>query len=605
MFWGKAIKAGTDDQQGSITYNVDKDLTQTTFTLNRRIPATKEAEFKQYEALIAAILNKIINASATYNVTYGGTSYTGTVKWSDYIKVNASNGLERADNSPVFTTEELSTKEQALADAFITLNTIYPNEQRAGSGPTVAKLLGDLYDVINKIATTTPLTSKAEAVTAAVASKLETNISAVIETGARTWKTNIDDLKTFSGLDGAATNKVTDDLNKFPKELFHVPYGAAILKFIIGDDGSGNNTFTYAYNETLPTYAMDGGTGGSFNIFNYRYPAELCYFGNSPLRVTTDPYTTTQYPDGVAKWEDDTEWTEGKRFEGSVAWEKSSHVKSSTRSIAMQENINYGTALLMTTVRYGAATLNDNNAAIQLARNGVTEADKKIKVGAGTFTLTGILIGGAEETVGWNYLPFVNNTDPDNPVNPKFGSFIYDCDLPSTAIPAFTAEGAKSTPNYTLLWDNWNPANEDSKQNIVYIALEFVNNSGQDFWGMNNMIRNGATFYIAGKLDPDNGLSTTDYSAGITWPLATGEAKDGTRTYYALPPYAADGSTIKQRRVFMQDYMTEANFVIGENSLHSALVAVPDLRTTQISLGLSVDLKWQTGLSYDSIILGQ
>ena len=51
--------------------------------------------------------------------------------------------------------------------------------------------------------------------------------------------------------------------------------------------------------------------------------------------------------------------------------------------------------------------------------------------------------------------------------------------------------------------------------------------------------------------------------------------------------------------------MTTADFVIGENSLKSALVEVPDLRSSQISLGLSVDLKWQTGLNFSEITLGE
>jgi hypothetical protein len=72
-----------------------------------------------------------------------------------------------------------------------------------------------------------------------------------------------------------------------------------------------------------------------------------------------------------------------------------------------------------------------------------------------------------------------------------------------------------------------------------------------------------------------------------------------------LPPYDNNGNTIKQRRVFMQDYKTIATFVLGEKSLQHALVAVPDLRTGQISLGLSVDMEWRTGLTFDNVILGQ
>ena len=343
---------------------------------------------------------------------------------------------------------------------------------------------------------------------------------------------------------------------------------------------------------------MDGGTGGSFNPLNYRYPAELCYFGNSPIRVTDDTHQTTEYPDGTNNWDADASWAAGATGTGSKAWTKNAHVLSSTRSVAMQENINYGTALLKSTVRYGADQLKDNNKVIQ-QRNGATEEDNIIDVGAGSFTLTGILVGGVEPTVGWNYVPVA--------ANPDYKSFVYDTDLPSTAIPDFSpAEGgSKSVPNYTLLWDNWNPANKGSKQNVVYIALEFVNNTGKNFWGMNNMIRNGATFYITGKLDPDEGHSTTDRSDGITWPLATGEAKVDGKSYYALPPYNDDGTTIKERRVFIQDFMTTADFVIGANSLKYAIVEVPDLRSSQISLGLSVDLKWQTGLNFNDIILGQ
>ena len=50
--------------------------------------------------------------------------------------------------------------------------------------------------------------------------------------------------------------------------------------------------------------------------------------------------------------------------------------------------------------------------------------------------------------------------------------------------------------------------------------------------------------------------------------------------------------------------MTEANFVITENTLKYALVAVPDLRTTQISLGLSVDLQWRQGLVFNGVPVG-
>lgn len=112
---------------------------------------------------------------------------------------------------------------------------------------------------------------------------------------------------------------------------------------------------------------------------------------------------------------------------------------------------------------------------------------------------------------------------------------------------------------------------------------------------MNNLIRNGSSFYLIGKLDPNAGRSTTDLSEGITWPEK-----------YALPPYETTGTnagkTIKVRRVFIQDFMTTANFIIGEESLKQALVSVPDLRASHLSLGLSVDLSWSNGLSFESVL---
>ncbi|MBQ7509789.1 MAG: hypothetical protein IJT53_02615 [Prevotella sp.] len=574
MFYGKAIKTGTDNQQGNIIWNVDKDLSKTSFTLNRRIPAgtgagTEEA-FKQYETLIAAVLTKIMQTTSNYQVTYGGENLTGTLKWSDYVTIEGTQ-IKVKEISPADQTSAMCALGEILGSAFVNFNTIYPNEVRAGSGPTVAKMLTDLYQIIHSVASATP-TSKSEAITQAVASTLQSQITKVIDVSGSKWQ-GLSNVKDFAGLETTATNLVTEIMDNFPTN-FHVPMGAATLQYNVENN-------VYSYRENLPTYAMSGEAGGSFNIFNYRYPAELCYFGNSPVRVTNDSHQTSDYPDGVTNWDSESSWTN---------WTKDGHVLSSTRSVAMQDNINYGTALLKTTVRYGTGTLYDNNANIQKNRKGTTEENATITVGAGTFTLTGILIGGVEETMGWNYVA--------KAATPTFNSFIYDSELPSQAIPNYTTEGTKSTANYTLVWDNWNPANIGKKQNVVYIALEFVNNSGKDFWGMNNLIRNGATFYISGKLDPDEGHDESNYSDGITWP-----------TKYALPPYYASGDnigkTIKERRIFMQDYMTEANFVIGQNSLQSAIVAVPDLRSAQISLGLSVDLSWSTGLSFEGVVLGQ
>ena len=120
------------------------------------------------------------------------------------------------------------------------------------------------------------------------------------------------------------------------------------------------------------------------------------------------------------------------------------------------------------------------------------------------------------------------------------------------------------------------------------MALEFLNNSGKNFFGEHGLVRDQSHFYLIGELDPEkSGLNA------ITWP-----------THHPLPPYNADGTSIKTPRVFMQDFVTTADFVIGANSLKHAYLTVPDLRYSALTLGLSVDLKWETGLNFEDVLLG-
>ena len=60
--------------------------------------------------------------------------------------------------------------------------------------------------------------------------------------------------------------------------------------------------------------------------------------------------------------------------------------------------------------------------------------------------------------------------------------------------------------------------------------------------------------------------------------------------------YAGESKQIP--RVFIQDFMTTASFQIGRDALKHAYYSVPDLRASQMSLGLSVDLQWNAGLSF-------
>lgn len=611
MFWGKAIKDGSSTDQGKITMNVSSNLSETSFSLDRIVPETADPTephvyvqaLKEHEQLMAAALTNIVNSNiANTDVKYGGDTHKISLAWSDYVDISGESGsytITARTNEPIAIKNALGASSdismRALGDklaiAYATWNTIRSGELRAGSGTAVSKVIEDLMTVVNSVANAEPVFWE-EAAAKTLAKQIKTNVEKFFDSDNEyQWKTAGEIMTAlnvnFSTVDDAC------NLNKFP-DNFNLPNGSVILQFDITpkDPGPGFD-FAYNYKGAVATYAM-GDENGSFNPLNYVYPAELCYFGNSAIRVSDQTKAANYYPDGVTDWDNDDKWTDD--------WVKDSHVTNTTRSVAMKDNINYGTALLETKVKFGAATLQDNYGALDKRWNNkpeITEPNNTIDATADRdhFVLTGVLVGGQEQEVGWNYIA--------KSTTPGFGNMVYD-NVGEIHIPHFDSNSATqstSAANYTLLWDNWEAKNKGSKQRDVFVALEFVN-KGVDFYGQNNLIRSGATFYIVGKLDPDKRPSSltdvtdaayaADKSLGITWP-----------TNYALPPYDTDGTTIKERRVFMQDYLTSATFVIGENSLQHALVSVPDLRSGQISLGLSVDLNWRTGLVFNDVILGE
>ena len=124
--------------------------------------------------------------------------------------------------------------------------------------------------------------------------------------------------------------------------------------------------------------------------------------------------------------------------------------------------------------------------------------------------------------------------------------------------------------------DNYSQALRDAseRQSDVLIALQLVND-GADFYGINGMIPAGNTFYLVGSLN----------LAGKSLTMATRQ-----------PTYRVTNENIT--RVFVQDYKTVANITITADALQKAYSAIPDLRSTEVLFGLSVDLKWETGITF-------
>lgn len=232
---------------------------------------------------------------------------------------------------------------------------------------------------------------------------------------------------------------------------------------------------------------------------------------------------------------------------GTTAWESGftgwgTEVTAATQTVALEKNIQYSVANLKTSVQCKTATLFDKK-------------DQAITVPGTGFQVTGILIGGQPNQVDWEM----------KSTGATFDQTVYDKSVVSTMA---AKNGSFSDPNYTLVLEN---TKNDTKK--VNIALELENTTGTDFYGVDGKIAKGMKFYLVAQLDPAA-------TSGVTQPSP------------APSPALAD--------VFIQDHVTEAKLTIS--SLKNAYVTIPDLRAAAFQLGLSVDLSWTTGLSFEVTI---
>lgn len=315
----------------------------------------------------------------------------------------------------------------------------------------------------------------------------------------------------------AMTGSSTDVPN-FPTNL-GLPDGAVRVKF--ESNAFASNNFT-----------LEVGSTNKLKIADITYPASLYYFVDSDLKASTN--ATANFPTN-GSWGTEGIWSDFTQ----------NTVDATTRVIAMKEPVQYGVGLLATTVKCSATSLQDYDG-------------NSINIGSG-FTFNGVLIGGQPDDVKWNMLQAYNA-----------GSYARTKTIYDAAVTGTVTTNAMSTPNYTLALDNskFTDANQGTRadannQDKVNIAIELVNNTGNNFKGADGMIYKGATFYMVAQLDPGG----------------TGVTNDD------------------KKSVFMQDYKTTANLTI--KSLKGAYNVIPDLRSTNLTFGLAVDLDWKVGLTFD------
>ncbi len=219
-------------------------------------------------------------------------------------------------------------------------------------------------------------------------------------------------------------------------------------------------------------------------------------------------------------------------------------VSLTTQSVILEDQIQYAVGRLDAQVRIDEKTLYDSGSGVIGAAD---EEPQMVVAPAGGYQLTGVLIGGQKQ-VDWKFQPQQGAEEYT----------IYD----NVMTEEIYAQVGKtySKINHTLALET------EAGQN-KRICLEFVN-TGKDFFGVGHkLIPTGSKFYLITELEPGS----------------IKEVENPNR----------------KNQVFLQDYITTAKLTIGANSLKNAYNVVPDLRSPKLELGLSVDLEWQQGITFE------
>lgn len=303
-------------------------------------------------------------------------------------------------------------------------------------------------------------------------------------------------------------------------------------------------SLTYPDDRNLP----DGAVQLSFNEEQkeFTYDATSSLTGLTSLDASTVCFPAALYyfvnTDVATNDAEYTSWPTTPSTWTSAFDDWGSEVLPTTRTIALKKNIQYAVANMKLTVKCATSSLKDRG----------TEANPAVSVTvpADGFPVTGVLIGGQPSQVDWKLEPIAGAT---------FDNTVYDKVEAGVNAKAGTAEGE----NYTLLLSD----TTETAQKVNF-AIELQNNSGVEFRGVDGVVPAEGKFYLVGQLDP-----------------ASGEIEGVTNPH-----------------VFMADYQTVVNAKIS--TLANAYNTIPDLRATKMQLGLSVDLEWKTGLTFDVTIGG-
>ena len=290
------------------------------------------------------------------------------------------------------------------------------------------------------------------------------------------------------------------DLSGYPASL-NLPDGVAVVKWNYAEEKFEPQTVTT--------------TEANINrLDRFVYPAELWYYANSRIKTSAsgkkEYLSATNWADVLREYETD-----------------NGVVTVDVHSVAIKEPLSYGVGCLRIGLTVGT-TIEDAEG-------------KVITLGDTTFPLTGVLVSG-------QYKQAFDFT----PLDDVMEYIAYDKEVSGLSMGASKSSSpATATPsvyNNTLVLQSKDGAD-------VRFALEFTNDSGQDFKTLNGTVYSGTKFYLVGTVDVPSGQSV-DY----------------------------------RKRAFTKGYYTQGT--VHVTSLRQAYPYLPDLLDPRLEIGVRLVPDW-------------
>lgn len=436
---------------------------------------------------------------------------TRTTSEQDMLKI-----LNAIANAEGWATQTDDTPLKDLYDSFVSL--------KAGSSNSILATVQALYNNLN---------GPQSGVTGEPATTVKNAINTVITTYFSAQGEAPEATLTFIG-DYAKYND-----NGYPTNI-GLPDGSVQLSYAEPTtEPEADGAFTYVTNVDYDT--DENNTMNVAALNDYVYPASLYYWTNTACRVSdeskADEYDTNK----------ENEWS---TLLSTVYGNTNGSVTAITRSVGLVNQINYAVARFDLNVKFVGGELLDNGKDWPTVGQGVANS---ITVPTDGMTMTGVLVGG-QKNVGWDFAQTTTQTKEQT---------IYDSYLGDNG----KGLGVKANTPVTAYTLALQTKEKETNPEVANFALEFVNNTGEDFVGHDGIVPAGGKFYLVGQL-------TTNPTEG--------------------------GNNKANDYIFEQDHTTVANVTIS--SLKSAYNCIPDLRTPGLELGLSVNLEWESGLVNDVTI---